>query len=217
MKKFDHYGNDDVIFKDMIMLMLMGFIVLFFILIPFINPGKKDESKNEETKSPGSLIIYGYWNNGTDVDLDLWIKPPNDVAVGFPNRENHSCNLLRDDLGMTADITVNNFENIYCRDVYEGEYILNMHVYSFKEDKVNKVDLVVKIELVDFDENSGRFAGNFIGSRMRKIKFQKDLRITVYREDNRREFTLIRFSIDEKGNVIEDSINNEFISIIRSY
>jgi len=204
MKKITISGiGDDVIFKDMIMLMLMGFIVLFFILIPFINPGKKDENKNEEIKSPGSLVIYGYWTNGTDVDLDLWIKSPDDSVIGYPNRENKSCNLLRDDLGKTGDLTVNNFENIFCRKIYEGEYILNMHVYSFKDSNVQKVDFLVKIELIDFEAKPG-------------VKFSKEFdKMTVYRQDQGKEFTIVRFMVNEKGEIIESSLNNDFISIIK--
>lgn len=196
------FGATDVVFRDMISLLLLGFILMFFILIIFVNPNKnnKDESP---IKSPGSLSVLITWDSNVDIDLDLWGKSPEDHPIGYPNRENKTCNLVRDDLGLTNDLFPENFENIFCRNLIPGEYIFNIHFYSIKQE-IEKVNYKVEVRI--FVLQNGKPTINRI------LMMKNDF---FYGTERGVERTLIRFRIKENGEVDDESINNDFFSIIR--
>lgn len=197
-----YFSSADVVFRDMISLLLLGFVLMFFILIVFINTGKKEKENLSEVKSPGSLVVHLVWDHDTDVDLDLWGKPPDDFPIGFSNRENSSCNLLRDDLGKTNDLFNENFENIYCRNLIPGEYIFNIHFYGLK-DKSQEINYKVEVSII---------APTPKGTRMSKVvKYIKDHFLASEKGVER---TLIRFKINEEGLIDDSSINNEFVSLL---
>ncbi|MEM5878099.1 MAG: hypothetical protein QXF12_04425 [Candidatus Aenigmatarchaeota archaeon] len=196
------FGATDVVFRDMISLLLLGFVLMFFILIIFVNPNKNNKEESP-IKTPGSLSVLLTWDPGVDVDLDLWGKSPEDHPIGYPNRENKTCNLVRDDLGLTNDFFPENFENIFCRNLIPGEYIFNVHFYSLKQE-IERVNYRVEIRI--FVLQNGR---PFIN---RLLMEKKDF---FYGNERGVERTLIRFKVKENGDIDENSINNEFVSIIR--
>ena len=108
-------GNEDVsagdtVFRDMTMLALSGFIIIVLLLLPWLNIKAQDEA----TKEPaGSVIVEAFWPEDRDVDVDLWVKAPEDIPVGYSNRGGLFFNLLRDDLGIHKDPTPINYEVAY--------------------------------------------------------------------------------------------------------
>ena len=84
----DLYGEGDdnsgTVFRDTIMLALAGFVSLVVLLLPFINPPAETESTKSDP--PGNVIIEVFWPEDRDVDLDLWVKAPDDIPVGYSNR-----------------------------------------------------------------------------------------------------------------------------------
>ena len=111
----DLYGegenNSGTVFRDTIMLALAGFVSLVVLLLPFINPPAETESTKSDP--PGNVIIEVFWPEDRDVDLDLWVKAPDDIPVGYSNRGGLFFNLLRDD----------------SRGINPGEHIVNLHLY----------------------------------------------------------------------------------------
>ncbi len=199
----DDFNAPDVVFRDMISLLLLGFVLMFFILIVFINTGKKDKEDVSDIKAPGSIAVFLVWDEKTDADLDLWGKSPEDFPIGFRNRENSSCNLLRDDLGRTNDLFVENFENIYCRNLIPGEYIFNVHFYGLK-DSSQLIKYKVEVRVVTSMPNKPKVN--------RVLKYIED---SFSSSERGMERTIIRFVVKDDGDVDESSINNEFVTLLK--
>lgn len=106
-------------FVDVLLLMVLALVVL---LVP--------PTPEAESKPPGNLAAEIRWPDGMDADVDLWLKSPDDKPVGYSRRAGKTWNLLRDDLGMVRDHLLLNFETGFSRGIPDGEYIVNVHLYS---------------------------------------------------------------------------------------
>ena len=122
--------ESDVVFRDVILLALTGFISMVILLIPFVNPPTEEKSSSTP---PGNVIVELFWDNKRDVDIDLWVQAPDDIPVGYSNKGGLFFNLLRDDLGIYKDNSPVNYEVSYSRGISDGVYIANVHLY--REDK----------------------------------------------------------------------------------
>lgn len=105
----------------------MLFFMLFLIILVFINPPKA--AKDAEIKMPGNIMVWIRWPDYVDVDVDLWAQSPGDSAVGYSNRAGNTFNILRDDLGNVRDTTKFNYEVIFGRDMPNGRYTINAHLF----------------------------------------------------------------------------------------
>lgn len=118
---------ENVVFRDFPLLLLMGFVVLIVLLIPFIaNPAKNKEGDVRV----GSVIVEISWPEGWNTDVDLWVRAPGERSVGYSNKAGILFNLLRDDLGMRGDTTPENSEIAATRGIVAGEYVANVHLYG---------------------------------------------------------------------------------------
>jgi hypothetical protein len=131
MRGLDLFDGDDdgssTVFRDVIMLALVGFVALVIIMLPHIQPpGAKTTG---EITAPGNVIVEVRWPDEVDADVDLWVQAPGDLPVGYSNKGGAVFNLLRDDLGMRADVTGLNYETSYSRGIPPGEYTVNLHLY----------------------------------------------------------------------------------------
>lgn len=129
MLELEEFEEDSAgtVFRDMLMLTLIGFVAMLVMLLPHLSE-KRDE--NKETSSPGNVVVEMHWPNDMPVDVDLWVKAPNDVPVGYWNQGSRFFNLLRDDLGIEGDATGRNYEVSYSRGIPAGEYTVNAHMYG---------------------------------------------------------------------------------------
>ena len=82
------------IFRDVVLLALAGFVAIVLLLLPHVNP--PGAAAEADAEPPGAVIVELFWDNGRDVDLDLWVAAPNDRVVGYSNRGAVYFNLLRD-------------------------------------------------------------------------------------------------------------------------
>ena len=125
MQNLDQIDDDDdvTVFRDVIMLALLGFITIVILMLPHLNPPVE---ANEPTQPPGNVIVELRWPDHLDADVDLWVEAPGDVPVGYSNKGGRIFNLLRDDLGHAADVTNENYEISYSRGIPEGEYMLRV-------------------------------------------------------------------------------------------
>ena len=88
----------DIVFRDLIMLMLTGFVtVAMLMLAAHQSQGAGRDTK--DTAAPGNVIVEVRWPTELDSDVDLWVQAPGDVPVGYSNKGGAMFNLLRDDLG----------------------------------------------------------------------------------------------------------------------
>lgn len=193
--KFLLSENDDsgTTFRDVIFIMMIVFIILFLIAAMHINPIA--QPKEEQITPPGNVIVNIFWEDGLNIDVDLWVLgPEDDRPVGYSNRAGGTFNLLRDDLGSINDITKRNFENAYTRGLPKGEYIINVHMFANKEREKNwpvEVEVVVTVMETNQDKSSPNEVAVAI--------------IPLSR--NGEELTAVRFKIDKNHKVIQESIN----------
>ena len=129
MEELDYIDEDawGTVFRDVILLVLVGFVAMVIMLLPHITVAKKE---SEQTKVPGNVIVEAHWPSDQPVDVDLWVKAPGQFPVGFWNQGGEIFNLLRDDLGIVGDATDENYEITYSRGIPQGEYIVNVHMYG---------------------------------------------------------------------------------------
>ena len=129
MEELDYIDEDPwgTVFRDVILLALVGFVAMVILLLPHITVAKKE---SEQTKVPGNVIVEMHWPSNQAVDVDLWVKAPGQFPVGFWNQGGEIFNLLRDDLGIVGDATDENYEITYSRGILQGEYIVNVHMYG---------------------------------------------------------------------------------------
>ena len=184
----------NVVFRDIILLTLTGFIAMVILLIPFINPPTE---KTDSSQPPGNVIVELFWDNERDVDIDLWVKAPEDIPVGYSNKGGLFFNLLRDDLGKYKDNTPVNYEVSYSRGISEGAYIVNLHLYREDKSPFEPILAKIVISLIHPDTKE----------RKQILKSKKML------DNVGEELTIFQFTLDKKGNLDKDTINNKYVRL----
>ncbi len=181
-------GTDDgTVFRDVIMLALLGFITIVILLLPHLNPPVE---ASDPSQPPGNVIVELRWPDNIDADVDLWVEAPGDTPVGYSNKGGRIFNLLRDDLGHSNDATKLNYEIAFSRGIPAGEYTVNLHLYRSKHRYLPIPAVVV------------------VG-----IKADRDAALLPIATGNvelvrvGQEITVVRFSIDERGMLVPGSIH----------
>lgn len=189
MREIDLFDDESgaTVFRDVIMLALAGFVTLVLILLPHLNPRAKAQ---DSIRTPGNVIIELRWPDEMDADVDLWVQAPGDVPVGYSNKGGTVFNLLRDDLGHTADMTGLNYEFSYSRGVPAGEYTVNVHLYRNHELYVIPATVVVSVK----------------DSVNAPAKQLLSTSLSLTREGD--ELTAFRFMLDDKGHLVAGSVHN---------
>ena len=122
-------------FTDLLFNTLIGFILLFFVAIIFLNPAKKTATVELDAQY---LITINWPDNNPD-DIDAWIEDPEGNVAWFKNRTAGLIHLDRDDRGMLNDTIIVedkkienpvNQEVAAIRGVVPGEYTVNLHYYE---------------------------------------------------------------------------------------
>lgn len=145
---------------DMMMALFLALGAVVYILLPLIADPLE---KSDEAPAPqGNLIIELYWPDDIDSDIDLWAMAEADgMPVGYSNKGGPIFNLLRDDLGRTADISGRNQEIMYSRGIPDGLYVVNAHLFSPKGAKVPiPVKLIVAAKKDDASDYKQLFVVN---------------------------------------------------------
>lgn len=188
MDEFDDFEDETVgtVFRDVILLALIGFVAMVVMLLPHI---KRTTEDAQDHKAPGNVIVEMHWPNEMQYDVDLWVKGPDSLPVGFWNQGNEVFNLLRDDLGLEGDATLQNYEVSYSRGIPPGEYVVNVHMYGpVPPNTVVPVNIVVSVRQ-KFDHT-------------RQI-----LQTIVKLERRHQEETAFRFRLTRDGDLVEGSVN----------
>ena len=176
---------------DVMSMLFMGFAAICVILLALIN----EVAKKEVDKSPppqGQLMVELFWDDNIHVDVDLWVMTTADnVPVGYSNKGSEYLNLLRDDVGSTADVTNKNMEITYSRGLPDGEYVINAHLFA-------NVQGILPVEIMMVA--SMRPDSNY-GTMDQFVQVKTQL-LT-----NGQEKTLARFKILD-GKLVPGSINN---------
>lgn len=188
MTPFDEFDEDsvDVVFRDVILLTLVGFVAMVIMLLPHLH---KKQEERQDHKAPGNVIVELHWPNDLNVDVDLWVQGPDSTPVGFWNQGNELFNLLRDDLGTEGDATQQNYEVSYSRGIRAGEYIVNTHMYGNLASGVTVPANVV------------------VSVRSKYESARQILATTVELTHRNQEETAFRFRLDGEGKLMEGSVS----------
>lgn len=192
----DEFSDEpsDTVFRDVITLALLGFVSVTVLLLPHVNPkGNKAEAAVEP---PGNVIVEARWPDTLDADVDLWVRAPGDVPVGYSNKGGAIFNLLRDDLGNYGDATDLNYEFAFGRGIPPGEYAVNLHLYR-NSSGVWPVSVKIAVRVRFGPDES---TTNIV-----------ETRLDLAREGQ--ETTAFRFKLDEKGQLLPGSVHNLFVPL----
>lgn len=179
-------ADDGTVFRDVIMLALLGFVTIVVILLPHLNP----PTKAQDIASPGNIIVQATWPANANDDVDLWVKAPGDRAVGYSNKGGKTFNLLRDDIGLAGSSDDSNFEVAFSRGAPAGEYIVNLHLYSLRSG-TRPLKVTVEVQF--------RGSGNALVTIAKK-------QVNLVRLGQ--EVTALRFSLDAKGRLVRGSVHD---------
>lgn len=120
-------SDDSTVFRDLTLLALLGFVTIVALLLPHLHPPTEGE---DIAKPAGNLIVEARWPDDIDADIDLWVRAPGDRSVGYSAKSGTVFDLLRDDLGSERDPAGLNYEFAFSRGAPDGDYIVNVHLYS---------------------------------------------------------------------------------------
>tara|TARA_B100000676_G_scaffold300289_1_gene345753 strand:+ start:12310 stop:12915 length:606 start_codon:yes stop_codon:yes gene_type:complete len=184
------------VFRDVILLALLGFVALVILLLPHVNP---PQTKVSDLLTPGNVIVEIKWPEHIDADVDLWVQAPGDGPVGWSQRGGSIFDLLRDDLGYMNDLTAANHEMAYSRGVPAGEYIVNIHMYRNEVQQWPvPVWLIVSVKL-DVEKPA------------RQIILRKVALVRIDQEE-----TVVRFELNESGELLPLTVNNLYKTLLES-
>jgi hypothetical protein len=190
----DLIGEDQtgiLVARDMLTLLLCGFVACAVLAVPFMNdPKKADAQTNGAINPPGNVIVDAQWPDSWRTDVDLWVQAPGDIPVGYSNKGGLIMNLLRDDLG-TNDPTPLRYENQYSRGVPPGEYTVNLHLFRNLE---GRYPVPVQITVRCSTEKSPR---NIVNTK-----------VQMNREGE--EITVLRFRLDEQCNLEPNAVHSVY-------
>ena len=171
-------------FTDLIFNILLGFVLLFFISILFINPITKLGNVNLKAE----YIITIDWPDNLPDDIDLWVRDPNGEIVSYLNKDAGWLHLDRDDRGIINDrVKIGDQELVYplnrevvtLRGLIPGEYTVNVFLYEHESKR--PVDVKLTIEKVN--------------PSLKLVYFNS---ISLPSKDT--EITIARFNLNQKGN-----------------
>ena len=191
MHDFDPFEEDasGTVFRDVVMLALVGFVAIVVMLLPHLNPpGAKTA---DDITPPGNVIVEIRWPDEIDADVDLWVQAPGDVPVGYSNKGGAVFNLLRDDLGNRVDVTGLNYETSYSRGIQPGEYTVNLHLYR-NPSGVYPIPVTV---VTSVKRNAKETARQLLASDVLLVSEGEE--VTVY-----------RFNLSEDGDLMAGSVHS---------
>ncbi len=190
---FDEEHAAGTVFRDVLLLALIGFVAMVIMLLPHLQKAKRVA---EDHKAPGNVIVEMHWPSDKPFDVDLWVKAPGAGPVGFWNQGNQVFNLLRDDLGADGDATDENYEISYSRGIPAGEYVVNVHMYGpLPAGQLVPVTVVVSV-------------------RKSLDTTNQLLKSTVVLTTHNQEETAFRFRLTGEGELVDGSVTTLRRSLI---
>ena len=195
MPELDYLDEEGwgTVFRDVVLLALIGFVAMVIMLLPHITLAKKE---SEALKAPGNVVVELHWPSEHAVDVDLWVKAPGEYPVGFWNQGGPTFNLLRDDLGSEGDATDENYEISYSRGIPPGEYIVNAHMYGrLKRGMTVPATVVVSV-------------------RKKYDQAYQILKTVVRLSRHNQEETAFRFRLTAEGDLVAGSVSTLRRSLI---
>ena len=131
--------HSNLAFTDLLFNTLLCFVVFFTIAVIQM----KQTDSVTEVEFDGYVLIVASWPPDYTDDVDLYVEDPTGEVIFFNNKSNKIMHLDRDDQGMIGDETLDNREIATIRSPVLGEYIVNVHLYSKREEFPTPVNVKV--------------------------------------------------------------------------
>ena len=180
-----YYNNTS--FLDLLFNTLVGFVFLFIIAFMLINPS----IKKADIKTKAEFVITVTWNDSSKDDVDTWLQDPAGNVLHFRQKDVGLAHLDRDDLGKVNDIITlddgrqveypHNQELTTIRGFLNGEWVLNVHMYSKRDPNPTLVE-------VRIDKLNPKVETLFYKKIVMKSRWE--------------EVTVTRFVMTEQGDII---------------
>ena len=116
--------------------------LLLLLLVLIILPHEPAPRAKQNVDLYSELIIGARWADKSPSDIDLWVRAPGDLPVGYSRTRGNSASLVWDDVGQVQD-PIWRFEAAMIRSARDGEYVVNLHGYSLKVSHPVPVEIVV--------------------------------------------------------------------------
>jgi len=182
--------------------MLVVALMLFLMISP---PTKQDDG----VKPKIEYLISMDWPGNLDYDVDIWMRDPNGNLLSYGKKEVGFLTLERDDMGSSNNtIEINgqlvtkltNEELVSIRGFLPGEYIVNVHLYSAKNNMtygapVEPFPVTIKIQKMNPTVT---------------IVYQGTVTLKFIRQ----EVHAVRFTLSSDGSI--SNINNDLPIMIRN-
>ena len=178
--------HTNLAFLDLLFNTLLCFAALFSLAFILINPSKK----NKTVDAKAEFIITVIWPSEMDDDVDTYVEDPEGNLIAFNRREQGLMHLDRDDTGLSFDTISTSFglveykenrEMVTIRGYVPGEYVVNVHMYTKRENAETPVTIILE-KINPYKVVTGR---NVV------LKVKGD------------EKTAFRFTVDDEGKVIQ--------------
>lgn len=190
----DNEEMNGIAYRDILLSMINGLVIMIAVIVLLVSV--KKELAKADVKAPGNLIATINWPAG-DTDVDLWVMGPGEpMPVGFSNMNGRVWNLLRDDLGNTADATNLNYEFATTHGIVPGTYWINAHCYRCPKLPV-RVNAEISLNKGGGDPSSKSGTKTILTT---SINLVRDLQ----------EVTIVSFKMDAQGNIDPASMNNVY-------
>lgn len=185
------------LFLDVMTTLTVMFAAFLAVVVQVAKIDVKKAKEEAVALAVGNISVEARWPDGANVDVDLWVKAPDDRrGVGYSRRSDAQSSYVRDDLGNHNDPDKLNYENVFVRGVRPGRYIVNLHLYG-KRDYQGPVKVRVRVVLMP--------------SEVRGSEELAD--VTVPLESNGQEVTAVSFVLNANGNVVAGSSTTVFLPI----
>lgn len=185
-------------FYDMLFNMLIAFVFCFVIALLSFNPKAR---KAGDVPAKAEFIVTVSWPDNNPNDVDAWVLEPGGKTLWFRQRDAGMLHLDRDDRGAKNNSVMVNGreisspirqEIVTLRGLVPGEYVVNAHYYESKD----KLPVDVSVAVVKVNPQA-----EIVYTGTQQIPAKGD------------ERTLVRFSIDESGTVID--LNTRPLTIVQ--
>lgn len=152
----DQYGPG-IAMTDLATNLLGVFICLF--MLTFLMISKKMEESQNKVESKAELLITVTWDKESSIDVDTYVEDPMGNLVFFRAREKGLMHLERDDIGTANDVfktaagqtyeVKENRETVTLRGIIPGEYVVNVHMYSNRDQTKAETPVSVRLEKIN--------------------------------------------------------------------
>ena len=184
-------------FTDLIFNALLIFTFLFLMALLLLNPPAKSGIIDPKAE----FLVTVSWPDNDPNDIDVWAAGPAGAQVWFMRPQDGLLHLDRDDRGAKNNSVIVNGreitspirqEIVTLRGLVPGEYVVNAHYYESKD----KLPVDVSVAVVKVNPQA-----EIVYTGTQQIPAKGD------------ERTLVRFSIDESGTVID--LNTRPLTIVQ--